>query len=206
LAATASTGGSAPPTTIWAFATHLYQTKGVKGFYAGSGPAVIQIIPYMGLNFLIYEMAVRRLRERQQQQQQEMQVDDGRRQHPPVAHSGLAGAVSGAVSKFLVYPMDTIKKRLQIQSFYTHPWDHSSSTSVSSTSRNLPHYHYTSMWDCARNMYQTEGLTSFYRGVIPSLVKSAMAASLTFAIFSSTKQLLQSLDDERRLRDSARKQ
>ena len=39
------------PKTLTDFAFHIYKQKGIVGFYAGAGPAVLQIIPYMGLNF-----------------------------------------------------------------------------------------------------------------------------------------------------------
>jgi Mitochondrial carrier protein. len=73
----------------------------LRTLFAGSGPAVLGIVPYMGLNFALYDYLVRK----------------GDRVN--VRDAGAAGAISGGVSKLVVYPLDTIKKRLQAQAFET---------------------------------------------------------------------------------------
>ena len=82
-----------PPKTTLEFATNLYQQRGWKGFFAGCSPTVLQIIPYMGCSFAIYDALT--------------SGDRG------VGLSAYAGSLAGAVSKTLVYPMDTVKKRLR---------------------------------------------------------------------------------------------
>lgn len=82
-----------PPKSTLEFATNLYQRRGWKGFFAGCWPTVLQIIPYMGLSFAIYDSLT--------------SGDRG------VGLSAYAGSIAGAVSKALVYPMDTVKKRLR---------------------------------------------------------------------------------------------
>jgi solute carrier family 25 thiamine pyrophosphate transporter 19 len=88
----------AAPRTFAEFTRYLYQSKGIRGFYAGAFPAVIQIIPYMGMNFAIYDLLTSKERS--------------------VGLSAYAGSISGAVSKIMVYPMDTVKRRLQAEAFF----------------------------------------------------------------------------------------
>lgn len=145
------------PTTLSEFAVHLYKQKGVRGFFAGAGPATIQIIPYMGLNFAIYDKLTS--------------------QDRSVVLSGYAGSISGATSKILVYPIDTVKRRLQAQAFY-----------VSADSRD-----YRNTFDCISRMYTEGGIVSFYRGVVPSVLKSTIASSLSFAFFRLTKNALETM-------------
>ena len=90
-----------PPKTTLEFATNLYQQRGWKGFFAGCSPTVLQIIPYMGCSFAIYDTLT--------------SGDRG------VGLSAYAGSIAGAVSKTLVYPMDTVKKRLR-KYWWLHEW------------------------------------------------------------------------------------
>ncbi len=156
-----------PPSTIKECAISMYRQRGLPGFYAGSAPAVVQIVPYMGLNFAIYDFLI-------------TQGDD-HRSSKSVGLSGYAGSISGAVSKIIVYPMDTIKKRIQIQSVFSAP----TSTGVI----------YDGMWDCLTTTIRTEGVFGLYRGLLPSVLKTTLGSGLSFTFFRSTKNLLERLHD-----------
>jgi len=153
----APAGGARPPKTFWEFAVALYRQTGWRGFFAGAEPALLQIIPYMGLNFAIFDTLTRNDRS--------------------VYLSGAAGSISGAVSKVIVYPMDTIKRRLQAQAFF-----------VESVSGGAA---YSGLKDCALRTWKHEGVTGFYRGVVPSVLKSTIGSGLSFALFRLTKNALE---------------
>ena len=138
----------------------MYRREGIRGFYAGVGPAAIQIVPYMGINFALYDYFTRTFDSKS------------------VGGAGLAGTIAGGTSKFLVYPMDTIKKRLQAQATI-----------------GLNHRRYQNMADCAATMLREEGLASFYRGLAPTVLKSCAATGLTFAFYTFTKNVLESTHD-----------
>lgn len=144
------------PTSMADFARTMFKKHGLKGFFAGSGAAVVQIIPYMGLNFSLYEFMVN----------QDITT---------VSTSGLAGAVAGGVSKIVVYPLDTIKKRMQVQAVSGH-------------------HQYHSMIDCLIKVARTEGVRVLYNGMVPSVVKNTIATGLSFAFFTLTKNFLATLD------------
>jgi solute carrier family 25 thiamine pyrophosphate transporter 19 len=149
----ASLTKNSPPKTIIEFAGQLHRQKGIMGFYAGSTPAVIQIIPYMGLNFAIYDSLTR-----------------GDRR---VGLSAYAGAISGAISKIVIYPVDTVKRRLQAQAFF-----------------HGQHF-YAGMWDCLKTIARKEGIASFYRGVVPSVMKTTISTGLSFSFFRFGKNTLE---------------
>lgn len=159
--------GFRPPTTIKECAISIYRQLGFVGFYAGSAPAVVQIIPYMGLNFVIYEFLITE--------------GESSRASKSVGLSGYAGSISGAVSKIIVYPMDTIKKRIQFQSVFGAPCK----TGVV----------YDGMWDCFATTIRTEGVFGLYRGLVPSVLKTTLGSGLAFTFFRSTKNLLESIHD-----------
>jgi hypothetical protein len=105
-----------------------------------------------------------------------------------VSDAGTAGAISGGVSKLIVYPLDTVKKRLQAQSFDSF-WG-----SRDVFSKRVP---YTNMIDCGSRIMREEGLSAFYRGLVPTVLKTMVATSLTFAIFQMTKNNLENFYDWR---------
>lgn len=171
-----------PPRTFAEFTRHLYRLKGWSGFYAGSWPAVIQIIPYMGLNFAIYDWIVTPHTNAETTTSTTTAV---------VGLSAYAGSLSGAVSKICVYPLDTVKRRLQAQAFFAQ------SPPRQPPLQQYRHYYYTGLWHCITTIYQKEGFTSFYRGMVPSVLKTAISSSLTFAFFRWTKTHLDDFHDNR---------
>ncbi|KAL3926135.1 MAG: hypothetical protein SGARI_005699, partial [Bacillariaceae sp.] len=71
-----------PPTSLYECATRMYKYHGgMSSFFVGLQPAMVQIIPYMGLNFAIYDALTRNDRS--------------------IGLSGYAGSISGATSKML---------------------------------------------------------------------------------------------------------
>lgn len=146
------------PRTWWEFATQLYRQRGIVGFYAGSFMAILQIIPYMGTSFAIYDSLTR----------------DNR----SVTASSYAGSISGACSKLLVYPLDTVKRRLQAQAFFV------------STNQ------YRGMLDCVHRIAVEETWRGFYRGVVPSVLKSSISAGLSFGFFRFTKNTLEAISSQ----------
>jgi len=148
-----------PPKSLREFAVSLYRRKGIKAFYAGCSPASIQIIPYMGLNFAIYDA-----------------LTSGDR---AVGMSAYAGTISGSVSKIIVYPIDTVKKRLQAQAVFGPIGDI-----------------YYGMFDCFKKILQHEGIGGFYRGLVPSVLKTGIATGLSFSLYRGTKNALEHFHDD----------
>ncbi|KAG7343863.1 mitochondrial carrier protein [Nitzschia inconspicua] len=161
-----------PPKSLWECATRMYHQQpigrnnrgGLAAFFVGVRPAVVQIIPYMGLNFAIYDS-----------------LTQGDRR---IGLSGYAGSISGAVSKMIVYPCDTIKKRIQYQSVFGN-------------SSVVGEHYYKGMWDCLITMIRTEGISSLYRGLVPSVLKTTIGSGLSFTFFRMTKNGLEELHDYR---------
>lgn len=65
----------------------------------GASPALLQIMPYMGLSFAIFESVMEVTRSENASRW---------------ANPATAGALAGGISKLIVYPMDTMKKRMQV--------------------------------------------------------------------------------------------
>ena len=92
----------------------------------------------------------------------------------------LVGGLSGIVSKTLVMPADVIRKRLQVhagENLYVVG--------------NIPSYR--GALDCAAQIVRQEGITGFYKGLTPSLLKTAPASAVTFYVFEKTREFLTKL-------------
>lgn len=71
------------------------------------------------------------------------------------------GSIAGIVGKFIEYPFDTVKVRLQSQS------------------EHLP-LHYAGPLDCFKQSLRSEGFAGLYRGISAPLVGAAVESSSLF--------------------------
>ncbi len=137
---------------------------GVRGFYFGVGPTVVQIVPYMALNYTAFEKAKQWLMNRKSTSL-ETQLS--------TLEVLSLGAFSGTFAKLVTLPLDNIKKRMQI-------------TGQFATSRPL----YKNAVDVMVKVFQREGAVGLFRGAVPSLVKAAPSSAITFAAYEATKKFL----------------
>ncbi|KAL7518484.1 hypothetical protein ACHAWX_003304 [Stephanocyclus meneghinianus] len=187
------------PRTLREFSNELYRQRGWRGFFAGSGPAILAIVPYMGLNFALHDVFV------------SLHRDPSRENDRGGSFlSGVAGMGAGVISKFLVYPLDTVKKRLQAQAFWGSSVSETKNTHFDNA---LPQHRntlearntlvqqkptqvaYEGMIDCFRQILRREGVAAFYKGLIPSLLKSSVSTGASFWLFTFSKNVLRSLHD-----------
>lgn len=193
---TTTSSRNRPPRTLYEFAYQTYQQKGLSGYYAGISPGLLQVIPYMGINFALHDTIV--------------VLSDSTDSRV----SGMAGMVAGVISKFLVYPLDTVKRRLQAQAFYggrcssiqqqqQHAATSSSAVPIRSNlttlqptatavavQHDVSSTHYKGMIHCFREISKREGFVAFYKGLIPSLLKSSIGTGASFWLFTLTKNIL----------------
>ncbi|CAK4686763.1 hypothetical protein LEN26_014293 [Aphanomyces euteiches] len=144
------------------FEMSIQQDGIARGLYKGLGPTVYQIIPYMGLSFGIYSTL----------NHLSSSASPSRLQW--LLHTVGNGAIAGFTSKLLVYPMDTVKKRMQMQGVPRHA-DYGQVIPV-----------YKNSWHCARDILHHEGIHGLYKGTVPSLIKSMLAHSCTFTVYELT--------------------
>jgi len=154
------------------FITHTYRTNGVAGFYSGLPAAVIGIAPYMGLNFAIYETCKSFVNQLQSLTKEDRSITS------QVLSSGFCGAISGGMSKFIVFPLDTVKRRMQVQVLRN--------TLVGVGT--MPTY--THMGQCLVDTVRNEGIAGLYKGITPTIIKSVAATAITFAAYEGAKEFL----------------
>ena len=142
--------------------------EGPRGFFQGCSAAVGQIVPYMGLFFASYET---------------LKIPLADYSFPVGSGDALAGVIASVASKSAVFPLDTIRKRLQVQgptrSRYVH--------------RNIPLYR--GVHSTLRMILKREGPRGLYRGLPVSLIKAAPASAVTMWTYERTMQALRKAGD-----------
>lgn len=130
----------------------IRRDEGVRGFFRGLSPALAQIIPFMGLFFAVYEGA---------------RLPLGKMELPWGTGDATAGVVASVIAKTGVFPLDLVRKRIQVQGPTRSRYIH----------KNIPEYKGTV--STIRTVLQREGVRGLYRGLTVSLIKAAPASAVT---------------------------
>jgi len=83
----------------------IYQGQGVGGFYRGLAPTLAQVVPFISLQFGVYE---------------NMKAVVAEKDRNNSTTHAFCGTASGAIAKTIVMPLDAAKKRMQICGFVHH--------------------------------------------------------------------------------------
>ncbi|CAI6335276.1 unnamed protein product [Periconia digitata] len=87
---------------MWGIMKGMYKNEGgFLALYRGIIPTVAGVAPYVGLNFMVYEMA-------------RTQFTAEGEKDPSAIGKLAAGAVSGAVAQTCTYPFDVLRRRFQV--------------------------------------------------------------------------------------------
>eukprot|EP00127_Corallochytrium_limacisporum_P003296 Clim_evm145s147 gene=Clim_evmTU145s147 len=147
----------------------MIRADGMRSFYRGVTPAVVQIFPYMGFQFMFFNMA-------------KNLAEAGDRnlgfQWSEPAQNLVAGAAAGASAKAIMMPFDVVKKRLQVQGF------EAARAHFGRTQR------YTGLLNCIIFIFKQEGIPGFFKGTAASVIKSALASATTFAVYEECNRIL----------------
>lgn len=132
----------------------IRQDEGMRGFFRGLSPTLGQIVPFMGIFFAVYETLRHPL---------------GDLDVPFGGGEALAGTAASVIAKTSVFPLDTVRKRIQVQgptrSRYVH--------------KNIPDYGRLGTIGTLRTILRREGTRGLYRGLTVSLFKAAPASAIT---------------------------
>lgn len=159
-------------TSIIASVKHIAQHEGPTGFFRGLGAGVSQIVPYMGLFFAGYESL-------------KPAMANSPIPLPLGTSDAVAGVVASVLSKTAVYPLDTTRKRLQVQGPTRDRYVH----------RNIPTY--TGVVSTILRIWKHEGRRGLYRGLTVSLLKAAPASAVTMWTYERAMAVMISLDGNR---------
>lgn len=122
----------------------IFHKRGVFGFYVGLQPSLLSIVTSSGVFFWSYSLS------------------RSAAEVLPVEHlwgtEALCGLIAGTTAKALSFPLDTIRKRVQI----THP---------------------PSVTKMLFENWRAHGFFGFYRGFLVSLLKTAPTSAISMAVY-----------------------
>ena len=150
----------------------ITREEGVRAFYKGWLPSVIGVVPYVGLNFAVYES-----------------LKEVAMKHSGLAHESelsvvvrlACGAVAGSVGQTVAYPLDVVRRRLQVSG-----WSPNAGTAAAADAAHV----YTGMVDCFVKTVRHEGFTALFKGLAPNYVKVVPSIAIAFVSFEQLKGLL----------------
>ncbi|CAM9112934.1 unnamed protein product [Phaeothamnion confervicola] len=181
--------------TTPAFAAHVLRTSGPLGLFRGMSAALAQIMPQMGLSFSIYATLTRHppaflsppsrsnssggtAAARGGGSGGSTAADWGRQAWPAVA-----GAAAGLFSKLAIYPLDTVKKRVQAGIMVTAP----AGLVEGVATPPLPP-HLRNPLRVVAAIWRQEGPRALFRGWVPALWKSGLSTAITFGAYEYAKE------------------
>ncbi|KAI9491065.1 mitochondrial carrier domain-containing protein [Zychaea mexicana] len=179
---------------------------GLRGLYQGGWITIIRDAPSYGIYFWVYE-GMKRLWETDASKSNAWQLL-------------LAGGTAGVVSWSSIYPIDVVKSRLQMQvvpparvlsstamavhaqqqqqqhsgfavpSRLANPGERQRYGTLSAPSAASTMRPYTSIKDCVVRSYQTEGISVFFRGLGPTVLRAFPVNAVTFFVYEMTIDFL----------------
>jgi len=142
--------------------TLTYRKEGWKGFYHGLLPSLSGVVPYLGINFTIYETL------------KSTYVTHKRNDMSTVPPTALlaCGATASAVAQLAVYPSAIVMTRLQAQGTAGHLMT------------------YNGMTDCIMRIWRNDGIKGMYRGLSANYLKTIPSMALSYLTYESAKNAL----------------
>jgi solute carrier family 25 phosphate transporter 23/24/25/41 len=137
------------------------RNEGFFALYRGLWPSICGVVPYVGIDFCVYETL---------------------KSYVPKKADGTVswyttlgmGAIAGTAGQTVAYPLDLVRRKLQVQGF---------AGSFDKTS------HYNGMIDAFRGIWKKEGIRGFYRGLWPNYLKVVPSIAITFLVYEQLKRL-----------------
>ncbi|XP_077861600.1 mitochondrial thiamine pyrophosphate carrier-like [Saccoglossus kowalevskii] len=146
----------------------MYREEGVRSFYRGLAPSLLELFPHAGLQFGFYTFF---------QMLWDKTFKTERHEVGPL-ESAVCGGCSGICSKTIILPLDVVKKRLQIQGF----------TQARAGFGKAPTYN--GVVHCFSKIIKQEGLAGLFKGWKPSIFKGAVSIGLTFLTYEQLCNVL----------------
>ncbi|KAJ3383138.1 mitochondrial thiamine pyrophosphate transporter [Entophlyctis sp. JEL0112] len=152
----------------------IISSEGVAGFYRGIWPSVLQIAPYMGLLFGVQDILSKQFAKNER-------LRIGGLDH------FLSGAIAGIVGKTAVMPFDVVRKRMQVQG----------PNRKSYVITDIPKYSGSGFLRCARQIMRVEGYRALYKGLWPSILKSAPNSAVTFWVVGECRKVFRVINEQK---------
>jgi len=152
----------------------IIREEGPLALYKGWLPSVIGVIPYVGLNFAVYEtLKASMLQHYGLRDERDLSV---------MARLGC-GAIAGTFGQTVAYPFDVARRRLQVSGWQGAKQLHASAQGGEAIV-------YKGMMDCFVITVREEGFRALFKGLAPNYVKVVPSIAIAFVSYEQIKELL----------------
>uniref|UniRef100_A0A061RJD1 Solute carrier family 25 (Mitochondrial carrier protein), member 16 n=2 Tax=Tetraselmis sp. GSL018 TaxID=582737 RepID=A0A061RJD1_9CHLO len=169
-----SSGSSTP--SMLGTASKVISHEGFRGLYSGIGATLWGILPYAGIKFYVYQSLKQQYRHLAL-----TETSTGSTARLPIPLMLTFGAVSGLVGQTLTYPLDIVRRRMQVQGAEVYP-----RTNIETSTTKL----YRSTIDCLVGIWRSEGPSALFRGLHINYIKVVPSTALGFMIYDYMKSVL----------------
>jgi len=146
--------------------------EGVFALWRGWLPSVIGVVPYVGLNFSVYETLKDVI----------VRAYDCRDERDLSIATRLAcGAVAGTAGQTVAYPFDVVRRRLQVSGWRGAEGLHADHGQAVA---------YRGMIDCFIRTVREEGVGALFKGLAPNYLKVVPSIAIAFVTYEQMKELL----------------
>mmetsp|Transcript_10356 Transcript_10356/g.14203 ORF Transcript_10356/g.14203 Transcript_10356/m.14203 type:complete len:317 (+) Transcript_10356:86-1036(+) len=145
--------------------------EGISQLYRGFNVALLSTIPYIAINMTLWEHLKKLVRRKFSKEGPKGDTHKSGGLSPIV--SALCGAVSGAVASTITFPLDVLRRHMQLNS--------------RAKGQDIQ---YASYLDCIRKIYLKDGVKGFYRGIIPHYLAVIPVVSLSLGSYDLLKVLM----------------
>jgi len=152
-------------------ARKLIKTYGISSIFRGTDAAILRNIPGTVLYFYVYEKLRYVFSQYEGGASNQSTEITSKNALSPMSVI-CAGGISGVLFWAAIFPFDVVKSRLQTDSV------------VPSQRR------YKNMWHCWKSIYRTEGISAFYRGFNPCIIRAFPTNAASFLAFEYSRKLL----------------
>ena len=158
LYASSSLGHTVPGNGIPNCIKRTLQQEGVRGFYKGLTVGIATGAPFVGVEMSTYEILVRN-------------IPSGSTITERLPYHFLCGSMAGVVTQTLLYPLDTIWRRMMADGMFN-------------TERQ-----YNSTFHCVKEILRAEGTSGFFAGCVANIFRALPAAGIQFTSYEILKQV-----------------
>lgn len=156
------------PTGFYSGLAHILKTEGVPGLFRGLLPSLCGIVPYIGIDFAVYDVLKRVSRHHCVGLDKEGDLKPTTR----VA----CGAIAGVCGMTVAFPFDTTRRNLQVATLKVRA--------------GVPPQN---MFEFMAGIVRQGGIFALYRGLFTNYMKAAPSVGISFATFETIKPMLDNL-------------
>jgi solute carrier family 25 carnitine/acylcarnitine transporter 20/29 len=167
-------------TNSWKIVREVWRHEGIRGLYYGGGITAVRDAVGYGFYFWSYELCKQTL---------SSPTDTNRQGAMKVL---LCGGIAGVVTWTSIFPLDMVKTRVQTQLLRPISLAENEQRALLQQGADPALYQTRlSTFEVARNAYQTEGSSVFFRGLGICSVRAFIVNAVQWAVYEWMMQVLQ---------------